>query len=180
MNKFTPLFIVSVVIIFSAGSFLYFMYPIGSSGPQATLAPYNSTMEITLYANAAGWNYNTSNPNPTIYARTHVLLEFRVIEQDTLPHTLTINPGPNESQASAIINVNIPPVPGTVVWANWSFSTPGVYKYWCIVHPETMVGKLVLNSSGNNSTATAISSNQPSFYLNGNSNTYGAREDLYE
>ncbi len=149
MNKFTPVFLMLAVLVIAGGSYVYFMSPPGSSSVQAISAPYNSTMEIVLYANANGWNYNTSNPNPTIYAKTHVLLEFKVIEQDTFPHTLTINPGPNESQSSAIVSVNIPAVPGTVVWVNWSFSVPGIYTYWCIVHPETMVGKLIINSSSN-------------------------------
>lgn len=154
MNKWTG-FAIGIILILGAGlSFYFFLSVPQGLGSQTVSASYNSTELIVLYANAEGWNYNSSHPNPTIYAKTHVLLEFKVIEQDDFPHTLTINPGNTENQNSAIVSVNIPPIPGTVVWVNWSFSQPGNYTYWCIVHPETMVGLLVINSSVNQTLST--------------------------
>jgi|GEM_PF-1057521 hypothetical protein len=157
MKRITPIAIFLIVLIAAGGSFVYFLEVPGGASTQVS-ASYNSTALIVLYANAQGWNYNSSHPNPTIYEKTHVLLEFKVIEQDNLPHTLTINPGPNESASSAIISVDIPAVTGTVVWANWSFSNSGVYTYWCEVHPETMVGLLIINSSQNSSVSANNSS----------------------
>ncbi len=161
MNRSTPLVIFVVVLLAAGLSFVWFVEQTGPSG-QNYSSNYNSTKVIVLYANAAGWDANTSNPNPTLYEKTHVLLEFKVIEQDTQPHTLTVNPGSNESQTNEVFSVNIPAVKGTVVWLNWSFANPGTYDYWCIVHPETMNGSLIINaSSGNGTSAPAVSSLTP-------------------
>ncbi|MCL4447152.1 MAG: hypothetical protein M0Z77_03095 [Thermoplasmatales archaeon] len=161
MNKTTPIAIFIVVLLAAGGSFIWFVESSGSSGSTNFSATYNSTQLIVLYANAEGWNYNSSHPNPTLYEKTHVLLEFKVIEQDNLPHTLTINPGINESSTNTVLSVNIPAVTGSVVWVNWSFANPGIYTYWCEVHPETMVGKLVVNSTSSNSTNASVVSSVP-------------------
>lgn len=161
MNRVTPVALFLVIIIASGASFVYFVQTPGSGQSQGS-GTYNSTQLIVLYANAEGWNYNSSNPNPTLHESTHVLLEFKVIEQDNLPHTLTINPGPNESSSNAIFSVNIPPVTGTIVWANWTFNDPGVFTYWCEVHPETMVGLLLINASQNN-TSNSSSAQIPGY-----------------
>lgn len=153
MNKATPVVLLVIVLIVAGASFFWFVGgPTGTSGH--TQGTYNSTTTIVLYANAQGWNYN-STPNPTLNEKFHTRLDFKVIEQDGLPHTLTINPGPNESssQSDYIVNVQIPTTVGAVVWVNWSFSSTGLYTYWCTVHPVTMVGKLYVNSTSNNSTA---------------------------
>ncbi len=178
MNKITAISLAIILIAGSGLSFYFFLSVPQGLGAQGVSASYNSTMLIVLYANAQGWNYNTSHPNPTIYAKTHVLLEFKVIEQDNLPHTLTINPGNTENQNSAILSVNIPPIPGSVVWVNWSFGQPGNYTYWCIVHPETMVGLLVINSSGNSSAAVSSGSLVPlSSEIISAGNLYGTKFD---
>jgi hypothetical protein len=160
VRKTTPLAIFVIVLLAAGGSFVWFVEQSGGSSA-TTIAPYNSTQVIVLYANYQGWNYNSSIPNPTLYEKTHVLLEFKVIEQDNLPHTLTINPGSNESASNYIVSVNIPAVTGTIVWVNWSFANPGIYTYWCEVHPETMVGKLVLNSTTSNTTNASVASPLP-------------------
>ncbi|MGC8645426.1 MAG: cupredoxin domain-containing protein [Thermoplasmata archaeon] len=153
MRKATAVAIFIIVLGAAGGSFVWFMEGTNTVGTGLS-ASYNSTVLIVLYANALGWNYNSSHPDPTIYEKTHVLLEFKVIEQDGLPHTLTINPGPNESASSAIVNVVIPTTIGSVTWVNWSFANPGIYTYWCEVHPETMVGQLVINATTSNATSS--------------------------
>jgi hypothetical protein len=161
MRKSTPIAIFVVVILAAGGSFIWFMEQPGGPSTAGTRGSYNSTQLIVLYANALGWDYNSSHPNPTLYEKTHVLLEFKVIEQDNLPHTFTINPGPNESASNAILSVNIPPVTGTVTWVNWSFSNPGTFTYWCEVHPETMVGLLVINATTSNTTNASVAPSAP-------------------
>lgn len=155
MNKSVPIILLVVVLIVAGSSFAWFLITPGGSSitPQGT---YNQTKVIVLWANAQGWNFNTT-PNPVLNERLHTLLEFKVIEQDGLPHTLTINPGPNESTSNDIVNVPIPTTIGSVTWVNWSFESPGLYTYWCEVHPETMVGKLYVNSTSN-STSTSNNS----------------------
>ncbi|MEM0135185.1 MAG: hypothetical protein QXU18_08190 [Thermoplasmatales archaeon] len=155
MRKATPIAVFVIVLVATGASFIWFTESTSTTTSQIS-ASYNSTQLIVLYANAEGWNYNSSHPDPTLYSKTHVLLEFKVIEQDGLPHTLTINPGPNESASSAIVNVVIPTTIGSVTWVNWSFSNPGVYTYWCEVHPETMVGSLIINATSSNSTNSSL------------------------
>ena len=176
MSRITAISLALILILGAGLSFYFFLSVPQGIGAQGVSASYNSTELIVLYANAQGWNYNSSHPNPTIYAKTHVLLEFKVIEQDNLPHTLTINPGNSENQNSAIVSVNIPPITGTVVWVNWSFGQPGTYTYWCIVHPETMVGLLIINSS-TNQTGSVVPNSIQGYQLSNLSigNIYGAK-----
>ncbi len=155
MNKATPIVLLVLVLVVAGASFAWFLTSPGG-GASFTQGPYNQTKVIVLYANSQGWNYN-STPNPTLNERLHTLLAFKVIEQDGLPHTLTINPGTNESSSlnDYVVNVQIPTTVGSVTWVNWSFSSPGVYTYWCIVHPYTMRGLLYVNSTSNNSSAAS-------------------------
>jgi hypothetical protein len=155
MNKATPIVLLVVVLIAAGSSFVWFLNVPGG-GVSYQQGSYNSTEVIVLYANAQGWNYNSSNPNPTLNEKLHTLLEFKVIEQDGLPHTLTIAAGPNETTNSNdwIVNVVIPTTVGSITWVNWSFANPGLYTYWCTVHPYTMVGKLYVNGTSNSTSSS--------------------------
>ncbi len=156
MNKATPVVLLVLVLVIAGSSFAWFLSSTGG-GASFTQGSYNQTQVIVLYANANGWNYNSSEPNPTLNEKLHTQLDFKIIEQDSFPHTFTVNSGTNESSnpSDYIINVQIPTTVGSVVWANWSFSSPGVYTYWCIVHPYAMVGLLYVNSTSNSSSSNS-------------------------
>ncbi len=109
------------------------------------------TNSTTLYANAAGWdtptqygNTNAAIPvNPTLNYTAGTVVTFTVIETDSLPHNLYIAKGTSENLAAyySVIGA-INPIPGSKYTGEWYAQTPGVYTYWCQVHPTTMVGTI--------------------------------------
>ena len=122
------------------------------------------TNSTTLYANAAGWdnptpygNANGAIPvNPTLNYTVGTVVTFTVIETDSLPHNLYIAKGTSENLAAyySVIGV-INPIPGSKYTGEWYAQTPGVYTYWCEVHPTTMVGTINVLAA----TSSSISSN---------------------
>ncbi len=113
-----------------------------SGGPE-------NQVNITLWADAAGWNFNHAPVNPVIVIPPKTLIHFTVIEEDNQPHTLTFAPGSQEASAHATIlsTSDITTTPGHVSHASAYFSATGEYTYWCLIHPATMVGKLYVNAS---------------------------------
>ena len=107
------------------------------------------TNSTTLYANAAGWDTPTQygNPglpvNPTLNYTAGTVVTFTVIETDSLPHNLYIAKGTSENLAAyySVIGA-INPIPGSKYTGEGYAQTPGVYTYWCQVHPTTMVGTI--------------------------------------
>ncbi len=107
------------------------------------------TNSTTLYANAAGWDTPSpyGNPglpvNPTLNYTVGTVVTFTVIETDSLPHNLYIAKGTSENLAAyySVIGA-INPIPGSKYTGEWYAQTPGVYTYWCQVHPTTMVGTI--------------------------------------
>ena len=106
---------------------------------------------VTLYADANGWNYNVKGytTNPTIVILPGTVVNFTVIEEDNQPHTLTIAYGPHESSFSdTLLSTSaITTTPGHVSHAQAYFNKTGEYTYWCIIHFTTMVGQLWVNNS---------------------------------
>ena len=122
--------------------------------------PVKGYMNITLWADAAGWDTNHGPVNPTLYIPLDYMGNFTVIEEDGLPHTLTINKGPKEDSATLTLLTTgqITQIIGHKSHASYEFFEPGVYTYWCTVHPTTMVGQIIVNSTASNSTANSSAS----------------------
>ncbi len=115
--------------------------------------PANATqfVDVTLYAEQPGWDYNLgpSLANPTLVFQVGTVVNFTVIEEDTLIHNLAINPGSSEaSNASILLNIGPPQL--SVQKAQVYFSDTGIYTYWCTVHPTTMVGRIYVNKTVSN------------------------------
>ena len=119
--------------------------------------PVKGYMNITLWADAAGWDTNHGPVNPTLYIPLDYKVNFTVIEEDGLPHTLTINVGPKESSASLtlVTTGELTQTIGHKAHATYEFFKTGVYTYWCTVHPTTMVGLIYVNATSSNSTANS-------------------------
>lgn len=104
--------------------------------------------DVTLYAEEPGWDANLgpAKTNPTLVFQVGTVVNFTVIEEDTLPHTLAINPGAKELSNADIV-LSIGPPQYSVVHGQVYFNTIGVYTYWCTVHPLTMVGLIYVNKT---------------------------------
>ena len=104
--------------------------------------------DVTLYAEEPGWDANLgpAKTNPTLVFQVGTVVNFTVIEEDTLPHTLAINPGPKELSNADIV-LSIGPPQYSVVHGQAYFNKIGVYTYWCTVHPLTMVGLIYVNKT---------------------------------
>jgi len=149
-SKTGVVFAVIILLIVSMGLYLALDFPQTSSfslPPAPSVVPH--TANITLWADASGWDYNHGTVNPTITILNGTLVHFTIIEEDGQPHTFTINPGPTESTVfDTLLSISqITTTPGSVSHANAYFPKVGVYTYWCTVHPTTMVGLIYVNSS---------------------------------
>lgn len=138
------------------------------SFPTVPSAGPDHQLNITLYADASGWDYNHGKVNPTIVIPPNTQIAFTVIEEDNQPHTLTIAPGAQESSTHATLlsQTDITTTPGHVSHASAYFTTTGEYTYWCTIHPVTMVGQLYVNTSA--SLPTNISGSGNAAALHGN------------
>ncbi|MGP6293233.1 cupredoxin domain-containing protein [Caldiplasma sukawensis] len=137
---------------------------------------------VTLWADASGWDYNHGPTNPTMYFQVCTKVNFTVIEEDNLPHTLTINAGPNETSSTLTLltTSDITQTPGHVSKANYTFFKSGEYTYWCTVHPTTMVGHIFINATSNSTSSSVVKSSSVHSNLLNNleSNTFNAIEKV--
>ncbi|MHB1507645.1 MAG: cupredoxin domain-containing protein [Cuniculiplasma sp.] len=155
--------LVVTILLLSGFSLLYvFNAPTQTAGglTDPSNLPVKGTMNITIYADSGGWNYSHGPINPTLYIPLDYIVTFTVIEEDNLPHTLTINKGAKENSGASLTLVSsgqLTQVPGHVAKATYEFFTTGVYTYWCTFHPATMVAQIQVNATASNGT-TANSS----------------------
>lgn len=120
-------------------------------------------------------NQNSSQPlNPTIFVKVDTTVYFNVTEEDGAPHTLTLGylGSTNTSANIPIVNGQIsntkmlanyksyePSASYTVLstaqittstghtsQGKFPFTKPGIYSYWCIIHPFAMLGVIVVGS----------------------------------
>ncbi len=164
-NKAGVIFVVIVLLAVAASFTLALNPPQVKKYTPATAVPKgasNVTYEnITIYACALGWDYGHGPINPTISIANNTLVCFTVIEEGTQPHTLTFNPGSKESsyQYTALDSAQISTVTGTISKAAIFFDQIGIFTYWCIIHPTTMVGNIYVNATVNKTGPTAHYSN---------------------
>ena len=116
--------------------------PVPSSGPE-------HVVNVTLWADASGWDFNHGTVNPNIVVPPDTLIKFTVIEEDGEPHTLTIAPGAKETSFSTTVlpTSAITCIIGHKSYGSIYITSPGEYTYWCTVHPLTMVGHIYCNTT---------------------------------
>ena len=143
--------IFAVLIVLASGFFLSYELNV----PQVNSfsfppVPSNATrfVNITLYADQPGWDYNVgaSHANPTLVFQVGTVVNFTIIEADALIHNLALNPGTSEASNATIV-ASIAPPTGSVQKAQVYFDSTGIYTYWCTVHPTTMVGLIYVNKT---------------------------------
>ena len=148
--------IVIIVLMFGG---LYYMLsaPTSLNGGlvEPSNTPYTKTINVTLYANALGWDYGVKGDqaNPTFNITAGTRIVFTVIEDDTAPHTLTIADSPSESSThlTLVTTSQLTQIIGHTVVASYVFNKVGTWTYWCEIHPTTMVGKINVIASANTS-----------------------------
>lgn len=142
---------VAILLVMGAAVAIALDVPLSKtfSFPSVPAAGAQHQVNITLWADAAGWNYNHGKVNPVIVIPVGTLVQFTVVEEDNQPHTLTFAPGAQEASAHATLlgTSDITTTPGHVSHTSAYFSTAGEYTYWCLIHPTTMVGQLYVNAS---------------------------------
>ncbi len=182
-NKAGVVFVAIVLIMVAIGFTLMLNPPTVKS---FSLPPIPSKgvkhyQNITIYADANGWDYNHGTVNPTLYIANNTVVTFTVIEEDGEPHTLTINPGSSETsyQDTLLSTAQITTIPGHVSTTKAYFDTIGVYTYWCTVHPETMVGLIYVNATVNVTVPTAHYANYSSKTLDLLKNNLTANGVMY-
>ena len=148
--------IVIIVLMFGG---LYYMLsaPTSLNGGlvEPSNTPYTKTINVTLYANALGWDYGIKgdHTNPTFNITVGTRIVFTVIEDDTAPHTLTIADSPSESSThlTLITTSQLTQIIGHTVVASYVFNKVGTWTYWCEIHATTMVGEINVLPSTNTS-----------------------------
>lgn len=168
---------VGVVIIIAVVVALSFSFVLTTpSGSTPIKIPSNPKYTNTTYlwADANGWNTGHGPVNPVLNYSTGTVVTFIVTEEDTQPHTLTINAGGNPSNPQAGENGNnattilstsqITVTKGHVSQAQFYFANPGIYTYWCIIHKTTMVGVIYVNGSA---VSSSVSSSAPQTSFSG-------------
>ncbi|MDQ5831400.1 MAG: cupredoxin domain-containing protein, partial [Thermoproteota archaeon] len=68
--------------------------------------------------------------------------EVTVVNQDTLPHTVTSGTGPQDPNSAQLFDTSLING-GESATLSLAQVTPGQYDYYCIVHPY-MTGKVVV------------------------------------
>ena len=182
-NKAGVVFVVIVLIMVAIGFTLMLNPPTVKSFslPPVPSKGVKHYQNITIYADANGWDYNHGTVNPTLYIANNTVVTFTVIEEDGEPHTLTINPGTSETsyQDTLLSTAQITTIPGHVSTTKAYFDTIGVYTYWCTVHPETMVGLIYVNATVNVTVPTAHYANYSSKTLDLLKNNLTANGVMY-
>ena len=158
-RSFSQGMIFGIVIIVLMFGGLYYMLsaPTSLNGGliEPSNTPYKDTINVTLYANALGWDYGVKgdHTNPTFNITVGTRIVFTVIEADTAPHTLTIADSPSESSThlTLITTSQLTQVIGHTVTVSYVFNKIGAWTYWCEIHATTMVGRINVLASTNTS-----------------------------
>ncbi len=182
-NKGGVVFVVIVLIMVAIGFSLMLNPPTVKSFslPAVPSKGVKHYENITIYADALGWDYGHGTLNPTISIANNTVVNFTVIEEDGQPHTLTVNPGSAESsyQDTLLSTSQITTIPGHVSTTQAYFNTIGVFTYWCTVHPETMVGLIYVNATVNTTVPSAHYANYSNKTLALSENNLSANGVLY-
>ncbi len=130
----TQIIMVSIVVVI-AGISLFFL--VNTPKPEGKTAE-NPSGERVFYLRAAVGGFNGSNPTMTV--KVGEKFKVNVTNRDSQPHTFRGERG--EFDSGVILQ-------GTSQEISLSFDKPGTHTYKCDVHPTTMIGKIVVQSTEN-------------------------------
>jgi len=143
-------------------------------------------VKVTIANNVTydGWSFNGTIPGPTIWVNMCENVEFTLINNDTMAHSIDFH--------AAQVNwatVYAPVLPGKSLSFNFTPSYPGIFMYHCGVPPvlehiaNGMYGVIIVNGTGSLALPQAQGGTyvliESEFYLNTHPGTDGAYAGNY-
>ena len=124
---------------------------VGNSGStKVTLVAEQTKIHIATNITYDGWSFNGTVPGPTIWVNMCENVEFTLINNDTIPHSIDFH----AAQVNWAIDY-APVAPGKSLSFNFTPSYPGIFMYHCGVPPvlehiaNGMYGVIIVNGTGN-------------------------------
>jgi len=115
-----------------------------------TLVAEKTKVTIARNVTYDGWSFNGTIPGPTIWVKTCENVEFTLINNDTMAHSIDFH--------AAQVNwatLYAPVLPGKSLSFNFTPAYPGIFMYHCGVPPvlehiaNGMYGVIIVNGTGN-------------------------------
>lgn len=159
---------------------------IGNDGStKITLIAEQVKTQIATNVTYDGWSFNGTIPGPTIWVNMCENVDFTLINNDTIPHSIDFH----AAQVNWAVDY-APVLPGQSLSFNFTPSYPGIFMYHCGVAPvlehiaNGMYGVIIVNGTGSTwglppapgGTYVLIESE---FYLNNNPNPDGTYSGNY-
>jgi len=149
-----------------------------------TLVAERAKVQIAKNVTYDGWSFNGTIPGPTIWVNLCENVEFTLINNDTMAHSIDFH--------AAQVNwatVYAPVLPGKTLSFNFTPAYPGIFMYHCGVPPvlehiaNGMYGVIIVNGTGNWALPVAPGGTfvliESEFYLNGQAGTDGSYTGNY-
>jgi nitrite reductase (NO-forming) len=149
-----------------------------------TLVAERTTVQIAKNVSYDGWSFNGTIPGPTIWVTMCENVEFTLINNDTMAHSIDFH--------SAQVNwatVYAPVPPGKSLSFNFTSAYPGIFMYHCGVPPvlehiaNGMYGVIIVNGTSNYALPPATGGQyvliESEFYLNSHPNPDGSYSGNY-
>jgi nitrite reductase (NO-forming) len=156
--------------------------PAGST--KITLIAERAKVTIAKNVTYDGWSFNGTIPGPTIWVNLCENVEFTLINNDTMAHSIDFH--------AAQVNwatVYAPVLPGKTLSFNFTPAYPGIFMYHCGVPPvlehiaNGMYGVIIVNGTGSWALPSASGGTyvliESEFYLNGQPGTDGSYTGNY-
>jgi nitrite reductase (NO-forming) len=123
---------------------------IGNDGStKITLVAEQTKVQIAANITYDGWSFNGTVPGPTIWVNMCENVDFTLINNDTIPHSIDFH----AAQVNWAVDY-APVAPGQSLSFNFTPSYPGIFMYHCGVPPvlehiaNGMYGVIIVNGTG--------------------------------
>jgi copper-containing nitrite reductase len=149
-----------------------------------TLVAKRAQIQIANNVTYDAWTFNGTVPGPTIFVNQCENVEFTLINNDTMAHSIDFH--------AALVNwatVYAPVAPGKSLSFNFTPPYPGIFMYHCGVPPvlehiaNGMYGAIVINGTGDLALPSAPGGQyvliESEFYLNNKPNPDGSYSGNY-
>ena len=151
---------------------------------KVTLVAERTQIQLANNVTYNGWSFNGTIPGPTIWVNMCENVEFTLINNDTMAHSIDFH--------AAQVNwatVYAPVAPGQSLSFNFTPAYPGIFMYHCGVPPvlehiaNGMYGVIIVNGTGNWALPAASGGTyviiESEFYLNNQPNPDGTYSGNY-